>query len=352
MNYNNLSKLNALLEHLVEDGAAAGMNVAVITENEKWIKSFGNRQNIPSVEKATLDTIWDMASCTKVLTTTTCILKLREEGLLDLDTKVKDILPLLKDETVTVRELLNHSSGFPADINGYKAMTKEEMYEAAFAIEKQPELAGKVHYSDVNFILLGLIVKQLKGSLNGYAKEVMYTPLNMNDTTFNPAPELKERCAAYEVIENRGGVVRGIVHDGKGFKFEGVSGHAGMFSTIEDVSHYVEMLFNDGVYHGVRFFREDTMELLRTCTTADLNERRSVGWVISDPNYALGKRFSEHTLYHTGFSGPSILIDLDKKIACVVLANRVHPTRDNKKILAARNDIHDAVYALLDEVKA
>lgn len=348
MNYNNLEKLNALLEHMIDDGATAGMNVAVVTPNEKWIKSFGNRQNVPSVEAATLDTIWDMASCTKVLTTTTCILKLREEGLLDLDTKVKDILPQFQEETVTVLQLLNHSSGFPADINGYKAMTKEEMYAAAFAIQKDPALEGKVHYSDVNFILLGLIVKQLKGSLDGYAKEIMYKPLEMNSTCFNPAPELKGRCAAYEYLENRGGVVRGIVHDGKGFKFDGVSGHAGMFSTIEDVTHFIEMLFNDGVYHGVRFFREDTMELLRTCTTSDLNEKRSVGWVISDPNYALGKKFSEHTLYHTGFSGPSILIDLDKKVACIVLANRVHPSRDNKKILAARNEVHDAVYALFE----
>ena len=91
-------------------------------------------------------------------------------------------IPFQKRETVTVKQLLNHSSGFPADINGYKAMTKEEMYAAAFAIQKQPELEGKVHYSDVNFILLGLIVKQLKGSLDGYANEIMYKPLEMNNT--------------------------------------------------------------------------------------------------------------------------------------------------------------------------
>ena len=348
MNYTNLGKLDALLNELMNDGIAAGLNIAVMTPEQKWIKTYGNRQNVPTVEKATLDTIWDLASCSKVLVTTTCILKLREEGLLDLDTKVKDILPKLADETLTVKECITHTSGYPADINGYKAMTPEEMIEAVWQMKKLPELENKVNYSDVNFILLGLIVKELKGSLDGYAKEVMFEPLKMNNTTYNPAPELKERCAAYEDIPARGGVVRGVVHDGKGFKFNGVSGHAGVFSTIEDVTHYVEMLFNDGVYHGKRFFREDTMELLRTCTTGHLNEKRSIGWVISDPNYALGKCYSEHTLYHTGFSGPSILIDLDKKVACVVLANRVHPSRDNKKILTARNDIHDAVYACFE----
>ena len=348
MNYNNLEKLDGLLNGLIDDGATAGLNIAVVTKDSKWIKTYGNRQNIPTVEKATIDTIWDLASCSKVLVTTTCILKLREEGLLDLDTKVKDLLPKLEDDSVTVLQLLNHSSGFHPDIVGYKQMTPEEMVEAVWKIKKLPENENKVVYSDVNFILLGLIVKELKGSLDGYANEIMFKPLEMANTCYNPAPELKERCASYEDMPTRGGVVRGIVHDGKGFKFSGVSGHAGVFSTIEDVTHYVEMLLNDGVYHGKRFFREDTMELLRTCTTSELNERRSVGWVISDPNYALGKKFSEHTLYHTGFSGPSILIDLDKKVACVTLANRVHPSRDNKKILAARNLIHDAVYALFE----
>ena len=349
MNYKNLEKLDELVKKLMDDGISAGLNIAVVTPQEKWIKTYGNRQVIPTVEKATLDTIWDLASCSKVLVTTTCILKLREEGLLDLDTKVKDILPQLGDETLTIKECITHTSGYPADVDGYKLMSKEEMIEAIWKMKKVPELENKVNYSDVNFILLGLIVAKLKGSLDGYAREIMFEPLKMTNTCYNPAAELKDRCAAYEDIAARGGVVRGVVHDGKGFKLGGVSGHAGVFSTIEDVTHYVEMMLNDGVYQGVRFFSEDTMNLLRTCTTEGMNERRSIGWVISDPNYALGKNFSEHTLYHTGFSGPSIVIDLDRKIGCVILANRVHPTRENKKILTARNDIHDAVYALLEE---
>ena len=88
------------------------------------------------------------------------------------------------------------------------------------------------------------------------------------------------------------------------------------------------------------------MELYRTCLTEGMNEKRSVGWVISDPNYALGHHFSEHTLFHTGFSGPSILIDLDRHLGCILLANRVHPTRENRLILEARNIIHDAAYAV------
>lgn len=347
LNYKGLESFDMLLKNVVDDGATAGMAAALVTPDEKWFKCYGFRQIVPEKEAATLDTIWDLASCSKVLVTATCIMKLVEEGLITLDTKICDVLEDMTQKEITIRECLTHSSGLPADINGYKQMTTEQMIEAVHHIEKQEDMIGKVNYSDVNFILLGMVVAKLKGSLNGYAEEVMFKPLNMMNSTYNPAAELKGRCAAYENIEARGGVVRGIVHDGKGFKFGGVSGHAGVFSTIEDVTHYVEMMLNDGVYQGVRFFKEETMELYRTCLTEGMNEKRSIGWIISDPNYALGKCFSEHTLYHTGFSGPSILIDLDRKIGCVVLANRVHPSRDNKKILTARNEIHDAAYGCL-----
>lgn len=342
--YQHLSELDAVMEKAVKDGAAPGMCVALVTPDEKWMKCYGNRQLIPSAEAATIDTIWDMASCSKVVVTATCIMKLIEEGLLSLDTPIYKVLEEFEEKDLTIRHLITHSSGLPADIDGYKMMTQEEMIHAALHVKIKEELVNKVNYSDVNFILLGMIVARLKGSLNGYAEEVMFRPLQMNNTTYNPDPSLKDRCASYEDLPARGGIVRGVVHDGKAFKLGGVSGHAGVFSTIEDLTHYAEMMLNDGVWHGIRFFSEETMELYRTCLTEGMNERRSIGWVISDPNYALGKDFSAHTLYHTGFSGPSIIIDFDRKLAMITLANRVHPSRDNKLILTARNDFHDAAY--------
>lgn len=347
MNYAKLHELDQLYHQFVKDEVAPGFNVLVMTKDEKWMKAYGNRQIEPTVEKATLDTIWDVASISKVLVTTTCILKLMEEGLITLDTKIKDVLKDFKEETITIKECISHSSGLPADINGYKTMTKEEMIEAAMNIQRDPEHIGKVNYSDVNFILLGLVIKELKGSLDGYAKEAMFEPLKMYNTYYNPQAELKPRLAAYENIENRGGVVRGVVHDGKAFKLGGISGHAGVFTTIEDISHFVEMLFNDGVYHGKQFFKPETIELLKTCQTEGMNESRSVGWILSCKNYPLGDHPSAHTLYHTGFSGPSVWIDLDRKVACVTLCNRVHPSRSNVKILKLRNDIHNIACDLI-----
>ena len=342
--YHNLSRLDDILATCVQNGTSPGMCVALVTPDEKWMKCYGNKQIVPETEPATLDTVWDLASCSKVVVPATCIMKLREEGLLTLDTPIADILDNFKLKDVTIRQCITHSSGLPADINGYKAMTKEEMIDAAMNIQKEEQWVGKVHYSDVNFILLGLVVAKLKGSLNGYAKEVFFDPLQMHHTTYNPDPSWKPLCASYEDLPARGGVVRGVVHDGKAYKLGGVSGHAGVFSTVEDLSHYVEMMLNNGIWHGKRFFSEETMELYKTCLTEGMNERRSIGWVISDPNYALGKNFSEHTLYHTGFSGPSIVMDFDRHMGIIVLANRVHPSRDNVKILQVRNIIHDAAY--------
>lgn len=347
LDFEKLGELDEIFQKAVADGAAPGMNVAIMTKNEKWIKSYGHRQQVPTEEKNTLDTIWDLASISKVLVTTTCILKLIEEGSLTLQTKLQEVLPNLNQKDITILDCITHSSGLPADIEGYKTMTQEEMIAAALQIEKDPAWVGKVHYSDVNFILLGMVIAKLKGSLDGYAEEVMFKPLQMFNTTYRPKASLKARCAAYEDQVARGGVVKGEVHDGKAYKLGGVSGHAGVFSTIEDITHYVEMLLNEGVYHGIQFFNQTTMTMLKTCYTAGMNERRSIGWILSDSNYALGQNFSEHTLYHTGFSGPSMMIDLDRGLGCVVLCNRVHPSRENKLILEVRNTIHDAAYQCL-----
>ena len=344
----NWKKLNVFLEECVDKGVFPGADFAMITKDKVKIMHVGSKQLIPEKLENDGTTIWDLASISKVLVTTTCILKLMEEGLITLKTKISDVLPEFGRTEITIKDCITHSSGLPADINGYKQMTTEEMYEAVNKIVPEYEKGTKVVYSDVNFILLGLVVKALKGSLDGYAKEAMFEPLNMKDTCYCPDESKYDRCAAYEVIENRGGVVRGMVHDGKAYKFYGVSGHAGVFSTIEDISHYVQMLLNDGVYEGKRFFSPVTIDLLKKCQKAHLNERRSIVWVISDENYALGDYFSEHSLYHTGFSGSSMLIDLDRGVGFVCLNNRVHTTRNNRLILEVRNNLHNLAYQCLE----
>ncbi len=340
-------RLQSYLEGCVTRGVFPGADFALVTCDDARILHVGNRQVVPSIVKNEPGTLWDLASVSKVVATTTCILKLMEEGLIHLKTKISDILPELEHKEITVRHCITHTSGLPADIAGYKEMSQEEMCAAVYRMPYAYEPGTKVVYSDLNFILLGWVVAKLKGSLDAYAKEAMFEPLHMVHTTYNPTQDRYDSCAAYEDISARGGVIRGTVHDGKAHLFGGVSGHAGVFSTIEDLSRFAQMLLNDGISDGNMFFHPSTIALLKKCQTEGLNERRSIGWVISDSNYGLGDYFSDHALFHTGFSGSSILIDLDRKVAFINLCNRVHPTRTNRIIYEERNNIHNLAYQCL-----
>lgn len=347
----NLTQFNAVesfLKEAVEEGVFPGCNFGIITPDEKKFCSVGYRQTALNKVENSLDTIYDMASCTKVIVTTSCILKLMESGRLTLDTKVCEIIPELCQKELTIRSLLNHTSGYPSDVAGYKSMTREEMIETIYKTELETPTGQRVHYSDINFILLGFVIQRLGGSLDEFARKNLFEPLEMTSSCFNPDASLKSLCAPTEIIENRGGLIQGIVHDGKGFKLGGVSGHAGLFTTLEDVSHFVEMMLNDGVYHGKRVFSKHSVALLKKRTTIGLNENRSLGWVGSDPNYTQGDMHSDSIIYHTGFSGPTILIDFENKAGFVLLCNRVHPTRDNRKILSKRSYLFNIAYTCIE----
>ncbi|MCI8540955.1 MAG: beta-lactamase family protein [Erysipelotrichaceae bacterium] len=337
-------KLQAYLANCVERNVFAGADFAMVTCDEERIIRVGNRQSIPHVIPNEAGTLWDLASVSKVVATTTCILKLMEDGALHLKSKVSDILPEFERTELTVRHLLTHTSGMPADVAGYKEMSVEQLCKAICTMPYAYEPGTKVVYSDINFIALGWIIAKLKGSLDGYAKQAMFEPLGMSHTCYNPSAEQFDLCAAYEDLPARGGIIRGSVHDGKAHVFNGVSGHAGVFSTIEDLIRFVRMLLNDGTINGEVFLHEGTMGLLRKNLTPHRNERRTLGWIISDPNYGLGDYFSEHTLFHTGFSGSSVLVDLDRKVAFINCCNRIHPSRSDRRLYAERNQIHNLAY--------
>ncbi|SJZ71384.1 serine hydrolase domain-containing protein [Anaerorhabdus furcosa] len=336
--------LNEHLQECVDKGVFPGASFAIVTPTEARITHVGNRQNVPSVIPNDENTIWDLASITKVFATTSCILKLMEQGKLTLKTKVCEVLPEFSQKELTILHCITHTSGLPADITGYKNMTKDQMLDFVKNVQCEKVPGTEVMYSDINFILLGQIIETLTGSFKDYATENLFKPLNMLNTGFNPESSPIDNFAAYEDIQERGGIIKGVVHDGKAFKLGGVSGHAGVFSTINDLSHFVYMLLNDGVYFGRRIFSPSTIDLLKKCQTSKLNEKRSIGWVLSDPNYSLGDFYSEHTLFHTGFSGCSLLIDLDRHVGFICTCNRVHPSRSNTKIFQERNNIHNLAY--------
>ncbi|MEG0076529.1 serine hydrolase domain-containing protein [Anaerorhabdus sp.] len=336
--------LNNHLNECVENGVFPGASFAIVTPNETRVTCVGNRQLLPTPIPNDESTIWDLASITKVLVTTSCILKLMEQGKVTLKTRICDVLTEFSQTELTVHHCITHSSGLPADITGYKNMTKDEMLSFVNHVQCEKTPGTEVNYSDINFILLGQVIETLTGNFKEYARENLFRPLNMLNTDFTPDSFDLNLFAAYEDIPERGGIIKGVVHDGKASKLGGISGHAGVFSTIDDLSHFVTMLLNDGTYFGRRVFSPTTIDLLKKCQTSSLNERRSIGWVLSDPNYSLGDFYSEHTLFHTGFSGCSMLIDLDRRVGFVCTCNRVHPSRSNTKVFKERNNIHNLAY--------
>ena len=327
------------LKKVVEEKRVPGISVVHVKGDKNFFYSAGYNgygEFVQDLVPSSKDMMYDMASCTKVTVTTTLTLKLIEEGLFTLDTKVKDLLPDFKFSNVTVLNLLTHTSGLPADDKNYKlCKTSREMWQFTLNQPLVYETGTKVEYSDFGFIILGKIIEKFKGSLEDYATEVIFEPLGMNSSVFNPAIKgLTDKCAPCEVTKERG-VIQGIVHDGKAHKLNGLSGNAGLFSTTSDLAKFARMLLND----GYPVLKKETVDLLKKSWTEGLNLNRTIGWFFNDPSTPVYGIASDCALWHTGFSGTSMLIDLKRKEAVIILTNRTHPTRNND-ITDLRREIH------------
>lgn len=328
------------LKQGVKDGVFPGANFSLIYKGKSYYGSVGCKALIPKEETNALDTIYDLASLTKPLATTMAIMKLIDMGKINLTDRVKDYLPYIKYEDVTIKQLLTHSSGYPALTEGTEDMTRKEplIYDLENCMrEYEPD--SKVIYSDVGFMYLGFIVEKLTGSMPKFLNEHFYKPLKMKDTMFNHKEIL--RIAPTEIFKFRG-LIRGFVHDEKGFLLDGVAGHAGLYSTVEDLSKMMKMLLNKGSYDGRTYLSEKTFDLISTSVIkVDHEDFRTVGWIRRD-------RYQNSFICHTGFTGTSMLIDVENALGFTLLSNRVHPTRENKKIIPFRREVETIVYRLVN----
>lgn len=339
--------LNTLINEAIKDGVMPGANYALIKNGQKFFGSFGNKALYPEVEANDISTLYDMASVSKVISTTTCILLLMERGKLRLYDNVSTYVPEFKHQNITIWDLLTHSSGLPADISRalYNDISQtqfknvEALKEHIFNVELKYEKNTKIVYSDLGFILLGFVVERISGmSLDKFAKENIFIPLEMVDSGYNPVDT--KRCAP---TEDRGSYIdRGYVHDEKAHTLFGVAGHAGLFSTVHDVANFMEMILNDGMFRGKKFLSKQTINLLYTVQVEETNgvcknvNRRGIGWLIKGDYPSSGDLVSPNTIMHTGFTGTNVFIDRDNKVAFCLLANRVHPTRANTLIISFR----------------
>jgi len=325
-----LAQMDAAVERSVDLGNTPGGVLWLEREGLFYARAYGQRSRVPEELPMTLDTLFDAASLTKVLATTPAVMLLVERGQIRLDSALKTYLPEFegdKREQVTVRHLLTHTSGLrpvlPArpDWSG-----RERALKLAFAEAPVDNPGTRYRYSDVNFILLGELVRRLSGKpLNLFVTEEFYRPLDMRDTGFLPAGRLKERIAPTE--KRPDGVLHGVVHDPTSRRMGGVAGHAGLFIAARDLARFARMLLNDGELEGVRVLSKESVRLMTSVQTPRHLVRRGLGWDIDSP-YASprGRHFPIGSFGHTGWTGTSLWVDPFSKTFIIFLANRNHPT--------------------------
>lgn len=292
------------------------------------LKSYGSRQVRPDVVAMTTDTVFDLASLTKPIATATSVMLLIEDGLVELDAPATKYIPEFGTngkEKITVRQLLTHQSGLLPD-NSIKDYSdgREKAFRRIHELDLRAEPGSRFIYSDVGFIVLGEIVERVSGkSLDAFSRERIFKPLGMTKTGFNPGPELKKHAAPTQ--ERNGDWMRGEVHDPRAYRLGGVAGHAGLFSTAEDLARYAQMLLNDGTLGETRILKTETCRLMRSSHQVSSGVR-TLGWD-RQTGYSSnrGDLFSPSAFGHGGFTGTAIWIDPEQEMFVIFLSNRVHP---------------------------
>ncbi len=328
-----IEALECAVETSVRQGEIPGAVVWVEQAGKHYVKAFGQRQVQPKKEPMTVDTIFDLASLTKVVATTPSILLLLEQGKLELDASVTKYLPEFNHPEITLRNLLTHTSGLPPGIAPLAKKTYVDGIASACRQTLRQSPGTKFVYSDINFILLGEIVFRVSGErLDTFVTKQIWKPLGMTQTYFVPKASLKPRIAPTTLFED--GPLRGLVHDPTSRAMSGITGHAGCFSTVTDVAKYARMMLKLGVgEQAQRVLSEDS---IRRATVRQspvgLAEVRGLGWDI-DTNYSSlrGELFPVGKSYgHTGWTGTSLWIDPGSQSFVIMLANRNHPTESGK----------------------
>lgn len=351
-------------------GIFPGAVVYVCRENRvAWHEAFGWAAVTPRRRAMRPDAVFDLASLTKPIATATAALQLVERGALDLDRPVADYLPAFGasgKQAVTVRHLLTHTSGLPAWIRLYlhaRTPAGALRYICALAPDSPP--GRRVEYSDLGFMLLGELVRARGGlSLDRHLDARIAPVLGWRRTRFRPPATWRSRCVATEAGNEferaaagaegagfrwRTRVICGDVHDGNSYYlYRGVAGHAGLFSTAEEVGRFGQVMLDRGAAPRGAVLAETTVAEATRDQTGHLKEARGLGWRCRRGCAFMGARASPLAFGHTGFTGTSLLVDPPRGLVVVLLTNRVHPRATTTAIESFRAQFHDAVIEALE----
>jgi CubicO group peptidase (beta-lactamase class C family) len=346
------SRLDSIIRVGIAEGAAPGAVIAVGRFGRLvHMRGYGTLDYAPGSPAADPASLYDLASLTKVVATTTVAMILEEEGKLDISRPVHFYLPEFDapdKASITVHMLLTHSGGLEAGAPLYLHYRGRADYIAQINMRPLKSVPGTATvYSDWDMVLLQAVLERIAGMpLDQIAAERVFRPLGMLSTQFNPDTantELRHRIAPTAIDTSRGGLLQGTVHDGNAWALGGVSGHAGLFSSAQDLAIFSQFLLNGGSYDGRHILAPST--IARWTSRQSPASSRALGWDMPAPSSSAGRYFSPRSFGHTGFTGTSIWIDPQRDLFVVLLTNRVNSHGTGTRHVQLRRDVADAVQA-------
>lgn len=320
----NSKAIDDLIKNAVRNKTIPGISYSLISEDEIEEHYIGYQGSGVDHIPLRPDMFYDLASLTKLVGTTTRIFQLLGTGTIKLTDSIDKFISDTDYPQITIENLLMHNSGLPADIENNRLLTRDQLIASIKHIQLISPVGEKILYSDLGYILLGWIIEHIDGDLSQSLSENVFQPLEMTHTGYNPILYNKKNFVPTEYQKDRGGMIRGSVHDHKAYVLNGVSGHAGLFSTLTDLDKFVSMYLNSGSYHDKVIVKPEILDLLKS----KYQNGRTLGWRKWNPEKTY--------LWHTGFTGTSIAIDMTKKMGFVCLTNRVYPDRSNTDWLNVR----------------
>jgi CubicO group peptidase (beta-lactamase class C family) len=350
----DFNQVDEIIQSAIKDSAFPG-SVVLISKDRKIIyeKAFGHLTYNDISAAVTKNTVYDIASLTKVIATTTAAMLCYDKKLFSLDDPVAKYIPEFAQngkEYVTIKNLLLHNSGLPSFKRFYSNFSLEdEVINDIYKTRLSYEIGSKTVYSDLGFITLLKIIEQVTGKeFDFFCKEKIFIPLQMNSAFFNPPDSLTYKIAPTEYDNYwRNKLIWGEVHDETASLLNGIAGHAGLFSTAKDISNLLQLLLNDGTFNGHQILKPTTVKLFTTRYSD--RSTRALGWdTKSKENSSAGDLFDLTSFGHTGFTGTSVWVDPKRELFVVLLTNRIYPTRENKKLYKVRPALHNAIINALE----
>nr|WP_319216503.1 serine hydrolase domain-containing protein [uncultured Trichococcus sp.] len=318
------------ISEMLEDAVFPGATYTFIEKDKAETRLVGSAAILPEPETLREGMLYDLASLTKVIVTTTLLLQLHEEGRVRFEDPVQVYLPAFPSGAVTIRHLLTHTSDLQGYIKNRDALSAEQLAAALIALEPAENLGKKVVYTDTGLILAGFIIERLTGkTVAENFEERIKQPLAMTESSYDPTDPVD--CIPTQNHPTRG-VIRGRAHDPKALVLGGHCGSAGLFAPMQDLIRFAQMLLHFGEWEGQRILRKETVQALLRDWGNVPGQPRSLGW-------NLFKERDDLVLWHTGYTGTFMILDPNRQRAFILLSNRVHLKDHRPEWIAVRDDL-------------